>query len=108
MDESQERLTFLERRLDPAFEKRVIVVEPGDRRAYDEAEWRDAIVVVERGEIEIESASGIRRTFEVGDVLCLDGLPLRALHNRSREDAVLVAVSRRWDSDGRADQTSSP
>ncbi len=108
MDENRDRLAFLERRLDPAFEKRVIAIAPGDRRAYDEAEWRDALVVIERGEIELESTAGDRRRFGRGDVLCLAGLPLRALRNRGREDAVLVAVSRRWRTDGRADQTSSP
>lgn len=82
-------------RTDAAFEKRVIAIPPASSRAYDEGEWHDEIVVVERGEIELESASGNRRTFEAGDVLWLAGLPLRALHNRGREDVVLVAVSRR-------------
>jgi hypothetical protein len=35
-----------------------------------------------------------RRHFGCGDVLWLDGLPLRALHNPGRELAVLTAVSR--------------
>lgn len=95
IDKSHDRLSLLERRLDPAFEKRVIVVAPESLRDYDEAEWRDALVVVERGEIELESAAKHRRTFEAGDVLCLAELPLRALHNRGGETAVLVAVSRR-------------
>ena len=33
----------------PAFERRVIVVGPGCARVYNEAEWRDAIVVVMGG-----------------------------------------------------------
>jgi hypothetical protein len=88
-------VSFLESLLEPAFEKRVISVASGDYRAYDEGEWQGAIVVVERGEIELESTSGNRRAFRSGGVLWLAGLPLRALHNRGREDAVLVAVSRR-------------
>ena len=88
-------VSFLERRPDSAFEKRVVSIAPGSSRAYDGGEWRDALVVVERGEIELESTAGDRRTFEAGAVLFLVGLPLRALHNRAREDAVLVAVSRR-------------
>lgn len=89
-----DRLSFLFRRLGPAFERRVIVVAPGRSRAYDETEWRDALVVVEHGQIELESAAGARRRFVRGEVLCLAGLPLRALHNRGPEPAVLVAVSR--------------
>jgi len=91
----RDRLAFLERRLPPSFELRVVSVGPGRQRAYDEAEWRDALVLLERGEIELECLSGVRRRFECGDLLWLVGLPLRALHNRGREPAVLVAVSRR-------------
>ena len=72
----------------------MIVVAPGRSRAYDEAEWRDALVVVEHGEIELECTAGGGRRFACGEVLCLAGLPLRTLHNRGSEPAVLVAVSR--------------
>jgi quercetin dioxygenase-like cupin family protein len=79
----------------PAFVLRAVAVAPGCKRAYDEAEWRDAIVVVERGEIELECLGGTSQRFRRGDLLWLTGLPLRALHNRGRESALLVAVSRR-------------
>jgi hypothetical protein len=97
MDESSGRdsLSFLGRRLPPAFETSAISIEPHCRRAYDEAEWRDAIVVVERGEVELESREGSQWRFCRGDALWLVGLPLRAIHNRGREPALLVAVSRR-------------
>jgi hypothetical protein len=78
-----------------AFVLRAVAVAPGCRRAYDEAEWRDAIVVVRRGQIELECLSGTSHRFRRGAVLWLTGLPLRALHNRGREPALLVAVSRR-------------
>jgi hypothetical protein len=39
------------------------------RGSYDETDWQDAIVVVERGEIEVECLGGRRRRFESGDVL---------------------------------------
>ncbi len=74
---------------------REIALAPGDGRAYDEEDWRDALVVVERGEIELESRGGRRRRFESGAILWFSGLSLRALHNRGREPAVLVAISRR-------------
>ena len=95
MDESCEQLTFLERKLDPAFETRVIFVASGASRAYDGAEWQDALVVIERGEIELESTVGDRQRFGSGDVLCLAGLSLPLLRNRREETTVLVAVSRR-------------
>jgi quercetin dioxygenase-like cupin family protein len=76
------------------FEVRAVGVEPGGHRIYHEAEWRDAIVVVRQGEIELEWLSGLRHCFTRGDLLWLAGLPLRALHNRGQETALLVAVSR--------------
>jgi glyoxylate utilization-related uncharacterized protein len=77
------------------FKLRVVTVAPGRARDYAEAEWRDALVVVERGEIELETTGHTCWRFERGDVLWLSGLPLRALHNRGAEPARLVAVSRR-------------
>jgi hypothetical protein len=81
-------------RSDEPFEMRLVAVAPGRTRAYDEAEWRGALVIVERGQIELESLSGGCRTFYRGDVLWLVGLPLRALHNRGPEPTLLVAVTR--------------
>jgi hypothetical protein len=73
---------------------RVVAVAPGDDRPYDEAEWRDALVLVRSGEIELRGVSGARCVFGRGDLLYLQGVPLRALHNPGAEPAVLVAVSR--------------
>jgi hypothetical protein len=92
-----DRLPLLARPLPPTFEQRTIAVAPGCERAFVEAEWRDALVVVERGEIELESLGGACRSFRRGDVLSLVGLRLRALHNRGLEPALLLAVSRRLD-----------
>ena len=61
------------------FERRIVSVPPGGALDYDEADWRDALVLVVRGEIEL---GGER--FGRGSVLSLAGLPLRALHNRGR------------------------
>jgi quercetin dioxygenase-like cupin family protein len=77
------------------FEVRAVEVEPGAHRIYHEGEWSDAIVAVTRGEIEVECLGGARYRFRRGDLLWLTGLPLRALHNRGGEPALLVAVSRR-------------
>lgn len=90
-----EPITFLGRSLGPSFLTRVVTLAPGGTRPYDPAEWRDALVVVECGEIELECRAGGRRRFGSGEVLWLAGIGLRALHNRGTETAVLVAVSRR-------------
>ncbi len=77
------------------FEVRAVKVEPGGHRIYHAAEWEGALVAVTRGEVELECLSGTSVRFARGDLLWLAGLPLRALHNRGREPALLVAVSRR-------------
>jgi quercetin dioxygenase-like cupin family protein len=77
------------------FEVRAVAVEPGGHRIYHQAEWDDAIVVVSEGEIELECLGGTTQRFRRGDLVWLAGLPLRALHNRAHEPALLVAVSRR-------------
>ena len=89
-----ERLSFLDRPVPAAFEVRMLTLNPGRRHAYVDAEWRGALVVVERGAVELECLRGARRTFECGAVLWLEGLPLRALHNRRPEVAQLAAVTR--------------
>jgi hypothetical protein len=77
-----------------AFVVRVVEVAPGAERSYDETEWRDALVVVDRGEIELDCRGGSRPRFADGAVLWLGGLPVRALRNPGPVPAVLVAVSR--------------
>jgi quercetin dioxygenase-like cupin family protein len=79
----------------PGFEVRAVGLEPGGHRIYHRAEWSDALVVVTRGEVELECSGGLSYLFKRGDLLWLTELPLRALHNRGREPVVLVAVSRR-------------
>ena len=85
---------FLGRPLSPVFALRVVTVAAGEAKTFIEDEWRDSLVVVETGRIELETQSGSRRGFRTGDVLCLMGLALRALHNPGPDPAVLMAVSR--------------
>jgi hypothetical protein len=81
--------------VDRPFELRVTAVAPGHTLAYRASDWRDALVIVEEGAIDVEWLDGTRRRFGCGAVLWLDGLPLRALANPGLESAVLLAVSRR-------------
>jgi hypothetical protein len=76
------------------FTVRAVAVAPGEYRAYVEAEWRDAIVLVERGAIELRGVSGASRSFHRGDLLWLERVPLAALHNPGAEPAVLLAIAR--------------
>jgi len=94
-DLGPEPLCFLGRRLPSWVELRVVVVAAGHGLAFDQADWRDAVVVVEGGELEVEWLGGGRQRFIRGDLLWLSGLPLRALHNPGRQPAVLAVVARR-------------
>jgi quercetin dioxygenase-like cupin family protein len=86
---------LLRGRLPASFERRELALAPGATLAFEEAEWVDALVVVETGEVELEARQGSRRRFRAGDVLWFAGLELRRLHNPGAAPAVLLAVSRR-------------
>ena len=75
----------------PSFVAQTVVIAPG----CEVTQWRDALVVVESGEVELETTTAIRRRFRSGDMLWLTGLSLRCLCNSGDEPAVLKAVSRR-------------
>lgn len=90
-----EPVSFLGRPPGGSFDRRIVVVEAGDTLAYHAEDWRDALVVVEHGEIALECTEGGRRRFAAGAVLFLTGLPLVALHNEGTGAAVVVAVRRR-------------
>ena len=77
-----------------SFVVRVVAVPPGGERPYDAEEWHGALVLVQRGEIELRGVSGATRSFSRGALLWLDGVPLRVLHNPGAEPAVLLAVTR--------------
>ena len=71
-----------------------MALEPGGTLAYDEDDWRGALVTVESGEVELEMACGRSVLFQEGDLLWLQDLPLARLHNRGDVPTVLVAASR--------------
>jgi hypothetical protein len=79
------------------FRWRSVRLEPGESRCSGDAEWRDALVVVERGDVELECVAGGRRRFSGGAVLWLEGIDLRVLHNVGDGPVVLLGVSRRRD-----------
>jgi hypothetical protein len=76
------------------FAVRTVAIGAGGGFVYRGTEWRDTLVVVERGEITLEWHGGSTRRFVIGDVLWLCGLTLRSLRNRGAEPTVLRCVSR--------------
>jgi hypothetical protein len=76
------------------FDVRRAVVVPRRPRAFHEAEWEDALVVVERGRIELECVNGARRSFGRGSMLFLTGLSLCAVRSYADGPSVLLVVSR--------------
>lgn len=77
------------------FVRRTVALEPGTSRPTHDDEWRDALVVVTRGEVDLECARGGRRRFSAGAVLWLTGIDIRVLHNVGTGPVELVAVTRR-------------
>ena len=67
---------------------------PHAERPYVAAEWRDALVVVEQGSLELVGLSGTRRRLERGAILWLWGLPLHALRNPGSVNTRIVGISR--------------
>ena len=68
---------------------------PGSALPFVAADWQDALIVVESGELEVETTSGLRRAFGPGVILWFAGLDLRVLRTSGAEPVVLKAVSRR-------------
>ncbi|HEY5879529.1 MAG TPA: hypothetical protein VIU11_11495 [Nakamurella sp.] len=85
----------LPRHTGPRFRRRILRIEPGDSRPYLESEWRDCLVVIESGEVDLEAVGGVRHTCRRGDVLWLAGLDLRCLSNRGEQAVVITTVCRR-------------
>ena len=83
--------------LPPTFERWQLLLAPGAERPADPGEWAGALVLVERGRLDVDCRVGGRHTFESGDLLVLGWLPLRTLRNPGPEPVRLVAVRRRGD-----------
>jgi hypothetical protein len=76
------------------FRRRVVELAPDQVLRFDAAAWKDTIVVLTAGEIELECSSGERRRFGRGAILCLARLPLSFVRNSGPEPARLLAISR--------------
>ncbi|MPZ63100.1 MAG: hypothetical protein GEU93_17785 [Propionibacteriales bacterium] len=58
------------------------------------ADWADTLVVVERGQLDVECRNGARARFDEGAILSFAGVQLRQLRNPSGGPLVLSALSR--------------
>ena len=94
-DRDREPLSFLGAKLPLAFTSRVVTIAPGRELDRRDADWRDALVVIEQGQIELAHVDGGRHCFGPGSMLWLCGVWWRSVCNPGPAPAVLVAVSRR-------------
>ena len=76
------------------FRRRVVELAADEELRIDLGVWRDAVVFLDTGEIELECVAGERRRFSMGAVLCLLP-PVRVLRNCGAGRARLIAISRR-------------
>ena len=89
-----ERISFLGKQCPNGFRLRTLTLQPRDAIDYVPTDWVDTVVVVERGELELECRSGTRGCFGEGAILSLSELGLRRLRNIGGTPLVLSALSR--------------
>ena len=76
------------------FRRRVVELAAGEDLAFEPAAWRDAVVFVAAGEVELECRGGERRRFGMGAVICF-APPVSVCRNCGADVARLIAISRR-------------
>ena len=82
-------------RLSLHFRRRATSITVGRALPYSASAWCDALVLLARGELEVEELSGCRTRFPAGSVLALADQPIAALHSVGSCPALLIAVARR-------------
>jgi hypothetical protein len=87
------RLSFLGARCPKDFRLHTVTL-PLGTIDYRRADWADALVVVERGELEIECQGGARARFDEGAILAFATLAVQRLRNPSTRPLVLSTLSR--------------
>jgi hypothetical protein len=89
-----DRIPFPGARCPKDFRLRMLTLQPRSVIDYQPADWADTLVVVERGQLEVESRTGARARFGEGAILAFAGLTLRRLRNPSSRPLVLSLLSR--------------
>jgi hypothetical protein len=80
--------------LPEGFSRRVFWLGPGAEVGVEPETLPEAIVLVERGALELECPSGARWRFESGSMIPIGALPVVRLRSVGDGPLVLVAVSR--------------
>lgn len=91
--DGSDRISFLGKGCPSGFRLATTVLAPGTELAFRAADWRDALVIVEIGELEIECTSGARAGFEEGAVLAFAGFTPRCLRNPGDGPLVISSLS---------------
>ena len=73
---------------------RVVVLPPADVLEYRCEQWADALVVVERGTLEVECRGGARARFRCGAMLAFAMVEPWRLHNPGDIPLVLSVLTR--------------
>jgi hypothetical protein len=84
----------LDRELPTGFARSVIRLAPGTSLSCSEPLWRDALLVLGQGEVEIRTPDGSAGRFSTGAVMTVADVPLSVVHAVGREPAVLTAIRR--------------
>jgi hypothetical protein len=89
-----DRISFLGAGAPRNLRLRRLILQPRDALEYHAAEWTDALVIVERGELQVECRSGAQASFAHGAVLAFAGLTVQCLRNAGTSPLVLSVLSR--------------
>jgi hypothetical protein len=88
------RPLLLGRPIPDSFPVTRLTIPPRSARVTEAELWAESLVVVQRGDVEVESAGGVRETFHPGDVLCLEWVGARVLRNNGADEAEVVSIRR--------------
>jgi hypothetical protein len=77
------------------FERWRVSIPAGASRPTSPAEWADAVVLVERGTLEVTCIGGASARFGAGSLLALGWLPVGRLRSPGPQEVELLAVRRR-------------
>jgi hypothetical protein len=92
--DDSEPTSFLARRPPPVGRVRIVVLRPARSLEYRREHWADALVIVERGTLEVELTSGDRARFGSGAILAFATVEPRRLNNPGACFLVISALTR--------------
>lgn len=91
--DGSDRISLLGARRPKGFRLRTLTVLSRGAVNYRPSNWTGALVIVERGELEVECRGGARARFGEGAILAFSGLAVRRLRNPGSGPLVLSTLS---------------